>query len=58
MKRQKYEESLQTLVIKMPVRLCKEIDEAVSVMGYANRSELVRDAVRKLLERQRGEDGD
>jgi len=45
------------VVVTIPYELLKELDEEAAKRGYKTRSDVVREAVRKLLEEWRRERG-
>jgi metal-responsive CopG/Arc/MetJ family transcriptional regulator len=38
-----------TISFKLEEELLKQVDEAVKILGYANRSELIRDAILEYI---------
>jgi Arc/MetJ-type ribon-helix-helix transcriptional regulator len=45
---------LRLVTVKLPEEVIEAIDRAVKMLGYANRSEFIRTAVREKLERELG----
>jgi Arc/MetJ-type ribon-helix-helix transcriptional regulator len=43
---------LKMITLKLPEEMIEAVDKAVKLLGYANRSEFIRDAIREKLEKE------